>query len=47
MNGQGTKYKAIPFHEWIGALSYFFRARYNQLRANLEGAKGIENIVRY
>ncbi len=31
---QGTEYKAIPFHEWIGSLGYLFKTRYNQLRTN-------------
>jgi hypothetical protein len=29
---QGTIYKAIPFHEWIGTLSPYFRARYGELK---------------
>ena len=28
---QGTSYNAIPFHEWIGTLSPFFRTRYKEL----------------
>jgi integrase len=31
---QGTDFKHVPFHEWMGALSYFFKERYNQLKAN-------------
>jgi integrase len=31
---QGTDFKHVPFHEWLGALSYFFKVRYNQLKAN-------------
>jgi integrase/predicted DNA-binding transcriptional regulator AlpA len=29
---QGTDFKHVPFHEWLGALNYFFKARYNQLK---------------
>ena len=29
---QGTEYKAIPFHEWIGTLSHYFKARYRELK---------------
>jgi integrase/predicted DNA-binding transcriptional regulator AlpA len=29
---QGTDFKHVPFHEWIEALSCFFKARYNQLK---------------
>ena len=29
---QGTKYKAIPFHEWIKKLSPYFKARYGELK---------------
>lgn len=29
---QGIQYDAVPFHEWILALGYFFRARYKQLK---------------
>ena|GEM_PF-3754663 len=29
---QCTVYKAIPFHEWIGTLSPYFRARYGELK---------------
>lgn len=29
---QGTEYTATPFHEWYASLSYFFRARYFQIR---------------
>jgi hypothetical protein len=31
---QGIDYDAKPFHEWVTNLSYFFRARYNQLKGN-------------
>jgi integrase len=30
---QGTDFKHVPFHEWLGALSYFFKERYNQLKS--------------
>lgn len=28
---QGSKFEHIPFHQWLGTLSYFFKARYQEL----------------